>query len=153
MEDAETPEVEMPAELFAVRIFTIADYATDVTESGKLYVHGGGVDTIWMSILPGPLTPVHLALRLSVPWQNLTEPFDLRIRALNLDRTPVGQDPIFHVHPEIGRPPGMRPGDEAAINVALGLGGLEVQTYGTIFFHLEIDGKTLARLPLKIVPL
>ncbi|MCC7370358.1 MAG: hypothetical protein IT306_18175 [Chloroflexi bacterium] len=143
----------LPAPSFAVRIFTLCDHAEAVAANSKLYINGAGVSAIWTANVPGPLTPLYLALRLAVPWQHTTEPFNIKIRALNADRSPVGRDPLFELDPEIGRPPGLRPWDESAINGAFGIGGLPIQEYGTIYFHLEVAGETLAVHPLKITPM
>jgi hypothetical protein len=143
----------VPEERFTVVMFTLADHAEAVAESGKLYINGAGVGTVWMRQAPGQLPPLYLAVRLRIPWHKTTEPFLLRIRALNADRTPVDRDPILEARPEVGRPAGVRPGDEMAINAVVGLGGLGVKEYGTVYFHLEVDGEVLATQPLKVAPI
>lgn len=140
----------VPEDRFVPVIFTLADHAAAVREDGKMYLNGAGIGTIAMRTIPGPLTALYLALRLRIPWHRTTEPFTLRIRALNADRTPIDQDPIAEIKPEVGRPAGFRPGDEIAMNLVLGLTGLPVKEPGTIYFHLEVDGEDIAVQPLKI---
>ena len=160
MPDDDTPgsppsEPALPMDRFAVIIFTLADHAEAVSESGKLYINGAGVGIVWMRSVPGQLPPLFIALRLRIPWHKTTEPFTLRIRALNADRTPIAgdRDPLVELQPEVGHPPGFRPGDEIAMNAVIGIGGMPVQAYGTIYFHLEVDGEVIAVQPLKIVPI
>lgn len=153
MTDEQQPESELPEEEFEARIFTLADYAEANHLNGKFYITGGGIANIWTAPVPGPLTPLYLAFRVRVPWRETGEPFNCKIRVLNADRTPVGPDPLFSRDAEMGRPPGFRPGDELAFNGALALAGFPLKSYGTIYFHLEMNGKTVAVHPLKIEPL
>src|SRR4051812_44411948 len=143
----------VPEERFAVVMFTLADHAEAVAETGKLYINGAGVGTVWMRQAPGQLPPLYIALRLRIPWHKTTEPFTLRIRALNADRTPVDRDPILEARPEVGRPAGVRAGDEMAMNAVVGIGGLAVREHGTIYFHLDVDGEVIAIQPLKVMPI
>jgi hypothetical protein len=143
----------VPEEQFTVVMFTLADHAEAVAETGKMYINGAGVGTVWLRQTPGQLPPLFIALRLRIPWHKTTEPFTLRIRALNADRTPVDRDPLLEARPEVGRPAGVRPGDEMAMNAVVGVGGLPVNEHGTIYFHLEVEGEVIATQPLKIAPL
>lgn len=143
----------VPEERFTVVMFTLADHAEAVAETGKLYINGAGVGTVWLRQTPGQLPPLFIALRLRIPWHKTTEPFSLRIRALNADRTPIDRDPILDVRPEVGRPAGVRAGDEMAMNAVVGLGGLPIKEHGTIYFHLEVEGEVIATQPLKVAPI
>ncbi|HEV7662461.1 MAG TPA: hypothetical protein VGQ62_02905, partial [Chloroflexota bacterium] len=86
----------------------------------------------------------------SIPWHMLGEPHTIRIRALDLDRRPIGPDPLIITPFELGKPPGHRPGDESAININADLGGLPIQQPMTLRFHLLVDEQTIASLPLKV---
>ena len=147
MDDALTDE------RIAVRIFTLCDHAT-VPSDGKVYIHGGGIHQLYMPQIPGPLRALYLVVRLSIPWHMLGEPHTVRIRALDLDRRPVGpNDPLLTTPFELGRPPGHRPGDESAINICAELSGLSVAQPMTIRFHLEVDDEAIGSLPLKVLQL
>ncbi len=138
-------------ERIAVRIFTLCDHAT-VPPDGKVYIHGGGIHQLYVAHMPGALRALFLVVRLSVPWHMLGEPHTVRIRALDLDRRPVGpQDPLVTTPFELGRPPGHRPGDESAINICAELSGLTVDQPMTIRFHLEVDDEPIGSLPLKVL--
>ena len=71
-----------------VRIFTLCDHAV-VPPDGKIYIHGGGVHTLYVGQIPGPLRSLYLVVRLSIPWHMLGETHTVKIRALDLDRKPV----------------------------------------------------------------
>jgi len=134
----------------AVRIFTLCDHAA-VPPDGKVYIHGGGVHQVLVPQIPGQLRTLFLVVRLSIPWHMLREPHTVRIRALDLDRNPVGQtDPLVTTPFELGIPPGHRPGDESAINICAELSGLTVLQPMTLRFHLSLDDQTIGSLPLKV---
>lgn len=140
-----------PQERVAVRIFTLCDHAT-VPPDGKVYIHGGGIHQLYVAQMPGPLRALFLMVRLSIPWHMLGEPHTVRVRALDLDRRPVGpNDPLLTTPFELGRPPGHRPGDESAINICAELSGLTVDQPMTIRFHLEVDAESIGSLPLKVL--
>lgn len=142
---------DLPPEQFVVRVFGLADHAEAISETGKLYLHGLGVGSVYVPQVPAVLPSLYVVVRLMIPWQNMTEPFTLTIRALNADRTPIDRDPLFEVKPEVGRPPGFRIGDEANINAVFGVTGMPVPRFGTIHFHLEVDGTLLAVHQLKVL--
>jgi hypothetical protein len=135
----------------AVRIFTLCDHAT-VPPDGKLYIHGGGVHQVFVPLLPGPLRSLFLVVRLSVPWHMLGEPHTVNVRALDLDRRPIGPtDPLIVTPFELGKPAGHRPGDESAINICAELTGLQIEEPMTLRFHLLVDGEAISSLPLKVM--
>jgi hypothetical protein len=139
-------------ERVAVRIFTLCDHAT-VPPDGKVYMHGGGVNQVFVPQLPGAIRNLWLLVRLSIPWHMLGEPHTIRIRALDLDRNPIGPtDPLITTPFELGKPPGHRPGDESAINICAELTGLSVEQPMTLRFHLMVDDEQIGSLPLKVQP-
>ena len=134
----------------AVRIFTLCDHAS-VPPDGKIYINGGGVHQLYVPQIPGPLRTLYLVVRLSIPWHMLGEPHTVHLRALDLDRRPVGPDPLIVTPFELGRPAGHRPGDESAINICAELNGLTIQQPMTLRFHLLVDEETIGSLPLKVL--
>ncbi len=139
------------SERIAVRIFTLCDHAA-VPPDGKIYINGGGIHQMLVPQIPGPLRPLFLVVRLSIPWHMLGEPHTVRIRALDLDRNPVGPvDPLITTPFELGKPPGHRPGDESAINICAELTGLTISQPMTLRFHLAVDDEPIGSLPLKVI--
>src|SRR5689334_1791924 len=105
----EDPEATaLPEDRFVVRLFALADHAEAVNESGKFYINGLGVGSVFLRSVPGVLPSLYMVIRLAVPWKKMTEPFVVRVRALNADRTLVSRDPLFELPAEVGRPPGYR---------------------------------------------
>ena len=140
-------------ERLAVRIFTLCDHAT-VPPDGKVYIHGGGIHQLYVPHIPGQLRALFLVVRLAVPWHMLGEPHTITIRALDLDRRPIGpNDPLVSTPFELGRPPGHRPGDESAINICAELSNLTVEQPLTLRFHLAVDDEPIGSLPLKVLQL
>ena len=147
--DEQSPE--QLQDRIAVRIFTLCDHAV-VPPDGKIYIHGGGVHTLYVGQIPGPLRSLYLVARLSIPWHMLGEPHTVKIHALDLDRKPISPtDPLITTPFELGRPPGHRPGDESAVNICAELNGLTIQEPMTIRFHLLVDDELIATLPLKVL--
>jgi hypothetical protein len=135
-----------------VRILTLADHAV-VAQDQKIYINGGGVAQMGIPEFPGQLGPLWLAIRLHIPWNMTSDSTTLRIRVLDADRNPVGPDPIVEGNMEMGRAPGLRPGDENPFNLAVPLIGFPVQAQGVLYFHLIIGSETVGVLPLKVSPL
>jgi len=79
-----------------------------------------------------------------------SEEIRIGLRVLDADRVPLVQDPLLEIPAEVGRPPGLRAGDELGINLAIAVGGLPVKQEGTIYFHLVVSGETLGILPLRV---
>jgi hypothetical protein len=135
----------------AIRIFTLCDHAT-VPPDGKIYIHGAGVHQLLVPQIPGPLRTLFLVVRLSIPWHMLGEPHTVKIRALDLDRVSIGPtDPLITTPFELGKPAGLRPGDESAINICAELSGLTIQQPMTLRFHLLVDDEAIGSLPLKVM--
>ena len=133
-----------------VRIFTLADHAA-IAPDGKIYMNGGAVAQVFLREIPGQLPPLWLVVRIRVPFHMTSDQVPLRMRLLDADRRPFGPDPLVEGNPELGRPPGFRPGDESAINVVLDLAGHPVAREGTVYFHLIVADRELSALPLKVV--
>lgn len=80
--------------------------------NGKLYILGGG----WSVVPPGP-TPMALAVKVEVPWNEANKKQTVKLELVDSDRnpfmvaTPMGDQP-FHIEAklEVGRPPGAKPG-------------------------------------------
>lgn len=132
-----------------LRIFTLADHAV-VPPDGKLYMNGGGVDRMGLQQIPGGLGPLSLAIRVRVPWRMTSDTMPLLVRVLDADRNPVGPDPLVQAQVEVGRPPGLRPGDELGVNLVVPLTGFPVQSEGTLYFHVTAAEQLLGVLPLKV---
>jgi hypothetical protein len=95
----------------------LCDAAQEV--GGKLYVLGGGWSVIWIPNVP---TPVALAVKLAVPWDETNRPHEVRAQLLTEDGEPVdiGTGPMAAGgNIEVGRPPGLKPGTPIDVPFAL----------------------------------
>jgi hypothetical protein len=144
-----TQQSGVPGDELLLRVFTLADHAATPPD-GKLYISGGGVDRQTVQEVPGQLGQLWLAIRIRVPWHMTSETLHLLLRVLDADRNPVGPDPIVEAQFEVGRPPGVRPGDELGVNLAFGVAGFPVRREEAIFFHLSVADRELGVLPLKV---
>jgi hypothetical protein len=118
----------------------LADAAQAV--EGKLFVLGGG----WSVCGPDP-TPMALAIKIEVPWDQANVRHECRIVLLDSDGTPVeletpeGPKPVEVTSEfEVGRPPGLRPGTPIDLPLALNFGPLPLPPEGRYEWRLEIDG-------------
>jgi hypothetical protein len=137
-------------ERLEIRILTLSDHAA-LPPDGKLYLHGAGVDQMFVQTLPGALGPLFLVLRLQVPWHMLSEQHIVKIRALDPDRKPIGpSDPLFEAPFELGKPAGMRLGDNAAANMVFGLTGVPIQESTRIYFHVLVDDQHVGSVSLNV---
>ncbi len=149
-------EIRLPErDRLRVRVFTLADYGATPPD-GKLYIGGAGVHQLNLANLPGPIgVPVYLVVRLYVPYLELIDAHHVRIRILDEDEQPIGQDPLLDLpNIETGRAPGTRAGDEGAINIVIGLVGYPItRNFDRELrarIHLEVNEHELDTLPLKI---
>jgi hypothetical protein len=82
------------------------------TANGKLYVLGGGWSQV---LLPNTPFAMALAVKLAIPWDQANTRFTIEARLITEDGepalTPEG-DPIHaEGQIEVGRPPGLKPGE------------------------------------------
>lgn len=127
----------------------LCDAAQEV--GGKLYILGGGWSVIW---LPGVPTPVTLAVKLSVPWDQTNRPHAVRASLVTEDGEAVdlGSGPVeASGNVEVGRPPGVKPGTPLDVPFVLPFGFLAFQPGGYVW-ELEVDDEPVARVPFRVMP-
>ena len=118
----------------------LADAAQAV--GGKLFVLGGG----WSVTGPEP-TPMAIALKLDVPWDQANVPHRWELELLDADGRPAllgGQDErqtiMLAGEFEVGRPPGVKPGTPLDLALALNIGPLPLPPGNRYVWRLSIDG-------------
>ena len=117
----------------------LADAAQAV--DGKLYVLGGG----WSVTGPQP-TPMAIALKIDVPWDQTNTRHSWRLELVDADGGPVelGDEPSpvqIEQEFEIGRPPGVKPGTPLDFVVAISIQPLPLETGKQYAWQLTIDGE------------
>lgn len=129
----------------------------------KLYVQGGGWDSIFTQVVPFRHPRLGLALAIRVPWTatNQMHSFSLKIvdsdgHNIALAQTPQGVDgpqgKAYQLKGQfnVGRPPVLLPGESQVIPIAVNLDGLEFNQAATHFLIIEVDGTEMERLPIRI---
>lgn len=131
-----------------VDTFLLADGAHAV--GGKLYVLGGGWNTI--SVAEFPTThQSSLALALRVAWEETNQRHTISVEQRTLEEEVVQQ--IVEMELETGRPPGLRPGASQPVTVAAGCAfNAEEEGESEYSIVLIIDGAEVRRIPLRIMP-
>jgi hypothetical protein len=111
---------------------------------GKLYVLGGG----WSITGPDP-SPMALAIKIEVPWDQANTPHSCRLELLDSDgqpveaETPEGEQPIvFEASFEVGRPPGVKQGTPIDLPLAVNMPPVPLEPGGRYEWRLLIDGRT-----------
>jgi hypothetical protein len=111
---------------------------------GKLYILGGG----WSITGPDP-SPMALAIKIEVPWDQANTPHSCRLELLDSDgqpveaETPEGEQAIvFEASFEVGRPPGVKPGTPIDLPLAVNMPPVPLEPSGRYEWRLLIDGRT-----------
>lgn len=117
----------------------LADSAQVV--NNKLYILGGG----WSVTGPQP-SPIALAVKIEVPWDQTNRPHTLRLELVDQDghpvsvKTPDGERPIVaESNFEVGRPPGIPVGTPIDISLAFNFQPLPIPPGGRFTWKLFID--------------
>lgn len=117
----------------------LCDFAA--AEGGKMNIMGGG----WTRIVAA--MPVHIALAVLVyvPYDQLNQQRKVAIRIMDEDGNPYPKnDPVLiEADLEVGRPPGMRPGEETVVPIPLKLNGIQFKT-GGYRAEVAVDGVRVA---------
>lgn len=128
--------------------FLIADHAEAV--SGKLYVTGGCWNSLAVTDLPATHPHLSVAAALHVPWEATNQKHSLQLDLVDADGHSLLPEPLKGEF-ETGRPPGMRPGDEAIFVLAFNFNGMPIESEGTREFLLEVDGSEMGRVKFKVI--
>jgi hypothetical protein len=117
---------------------------------GKLYLLGAG----WSQItrVPGGVSNIALAIKLSIPWDLANQRLAIEARLLTEDGNLV-EGPAGPVKAggelEVARGLGMRQGVPLDANVVMDFGGLDLEAGGYVF-ELKVAGKQKARAPFQV---
>jgi hypothetical protein len=118
---------------------------------GKLYVLGGG----WSVTGPQP-TPMAIALKIDVPWDQANARHVWRIQLVDADGQPVEVEEAGAVRIEqefeLGRPAGVKPGTSLDFVLAINIPPLPLETGKQYAWTLTIDGESDEdwRLPFAV---
>lgn len=122
-------------------VMLLCDYAEEL--NGKLYIMGGG----WSrNHTPKQPTNMALAIKLIVPWNEANRPYDLTVRLMDENHevvpNPEGNNIGVQGKIEVGRPPGLKPGSNLDLALAVRFDGLVLEP-GTYVWELLVANKVL----------
>ena len=133
-----------------VDCFLLADAAQEA--NGKLHILGGGWNQLFLADPSVPFPGFSLAIRIIVPWEDTNHPVALIIQLHGPDGKLLLDDPP-RIELTVGRPPGLSPGSEQALPLAMSFSNMQFEQYGTHAFTigLEGDGSELFRTRFDVV--
>lgn len=141
-------------------------FLADAIESanGKLYALGIGWDQI--ASVDGRFPVVHHSVSVGVvvhvPYRMTNENHELKVYMVDQDsnrqvlnpggHVPDGEDPLTVIGGDfnVGRPPGIAPGDEQVMALAFNLRGLAFPKPDLYSIVVEVDATEACRLPLRV---
>lgn len=119
--------------------------------NGKIYVLGGGWDTVFVGGFPARHHTLGLALRIRVPWTRTGEELTLTVDLVDED----GQSLFGERRPvqkfTVGRPPGLPDGNDVGFVRALTFNGLVFPKPGGYAFLVDIDGTERDRVRFQVL--
>ncbi|MFN8535274.1 MAG: hypothetical protein U0556_17190 [Dehalococcoidia bacterium] len=126
--------------------FILADGAQEA--AGKLFVLGGGWDTLYSRTYPLTYPQLSLAIKLVVPWSATADQHELIVMLVDDDGASVLAEPP-RLQFSVGRPPNAEPGDEVSMPFTVTLGQIAIPRPARYSFILHVDGKTIARTSFR----
>jgi hypothetical protein len=124
----------------------LADAAEVV--NNKLYLIGGGWETLTINARLPSSYPCAVAVAFSVPWNETNEQHNIAIEIQDQDG---GELVNVEGQIEVGRPPGIPRGNAQRVQMAIKV-GLPLQQPGAHFVIASVEGQELRRIVFDVVP-
>lgn len=122
----------------------LADHAE--TLNNKLYLMGGGWQTLTVNTLPAPHT-LAVAVAFSVPGDETNQIHDIQIEVADQDgKSLLTLDGQF----EVGRPAGIPKGGAQRVQMAINM-GLQFERLGDYIITTRIKGEVSKQVPFNVV--
>jgi hypothetical protein len=128
---------------------------------GKLFINGGGINMIYVQPQPPFVISVFVAVVVHVPYTATNVEHTVAVRLLDEDSNRVSpwapdgvppQPPVETITSfNVGRPPGLAPGETQTLPLAFGLQGLPLTKLGTYVFAIEVDGDVEKQLTARVL--
>lgn len=125
----------------------LADHAEAM--NGKLYVTGGCWNILFARELPVTHAHLSVAAAIEVPWTMTNELHRLHVQLLDADRNALLAQRLEGQF-EVGRPPGMRPGDQALVVLVFNVNNLKFDKAGSYSFVLTMNDSELGAARFKV---
>ena len=123
----------------------LADAAEVV--NNKLYLIGGGWETLTINSDPPLLHPCSVAVAFSVPWNETDQRHTMELSVDDQDGMQLAK---VEGQVEVGKPPGIPLGKAQRVQMAIRM-GLPVQKLGTHVITIRVEGRDAKRVPFNIV--
>ncbi len=135
-----------------------------VNPDGKLYVQGGGWNVLNTFVLPFRQPRIGIGVIIRVPYQlatNESHKFEVRLENADGQELALGDAPPGAAVPDgkirkiggafpVGRPPGLNPGDDQIVAIAVNIDALMFEQPGVYRFVISIDGRDLKSLRFRV---
>ncbi len=116
---------------------------------GKLYVIGGGWDTLYVRGFPARHPTMGIGIRIRVPWSNIEE-FRLSVDLVDEDGTSLFRGRTLAQTIKINRPSSMPAGSDMGIVRAFTFNNLAFPKEGGYAFRILVDDEEVSRLRFRI---
>ena len=138
----------LPVEKAHLSTFMLADHAE--AANGKLYVTGGSWNAMSTKDLPYVHPHLSVAATIEVPWTQTNEMHSLNVELLDEDGTAVLPQRL-EGQLEVGRAPGMRPGDYALVVLVFHLNNLKFDKAGAYSFVMKFDDEKIGTAKFRVL--
>lgn len=115
------------------------------TLNNKLYLMGGGWETLTVSTLP-VVHPIAIAVAFSVPWNETNQKHDVQIELADQDGAVLA---TIDGQIEVGRPPGIPLGHTQRVQMGANL-ALQFEKAGTYVITTRISGQESKRVVFAV---
>ena len=117
--------------------------------AGKLYVIGGGWDTLFVRSFPARHPTMGIGMRIRVPWSHIDE-FSLSVDLVDEDGASLFQGRALSQRIRINRSPAMPAGADMGIVRAFTLNNLAFPKEGGYAFPISVDDVEVSRLRFRL---
>ena len=129
-----------------VNIAVLADYVQ--VENGKLYISGGGIDTISANSAPVKHPSLGIAFRLSLSPAELGRTHELEILLVNADG---GRIATVKAKIQAERPVQGTGGWPVSVPLAINFAQIEFPVFGDYQFELMVNNSSINTIPFRVV--
>jgi hypothetical protein len=131
-----------------IEVAILADAVQAV--AGKLFVLGGGWDTLYAARFPARHPSLGIGVRVRVPWPQIENEFTLSVDLVDEDGHSVFGDKNITQTFRAGRPRGLPDGVDVGVVRALTINGLVFPSEGGYSFVVSIDGVEAQRISFRV---
>jgi hypothetical protein len=117
---------------------------------GKLFVLGGGWDTLWVRHLPARHPSLAIGLRLRVPVSWKSETLTLSVELQDADGKPMLPRPLSHQIKLPASPPHSPTTTDFGLIRSFTFNNLQFEREGAYSFVISVDGEPVSRLRFTV---